>query len=82
MFPQHNSHKFTRTSPNGKIHNQIIHSYQNVDRTGEGIQVYLTSDLSRGADCDLFGGCKTQTQRERQTEERGREREATSKQAM
>jgi hypothetical protein len=51
MFPHHNSHKFTWTCPDGKTY-QIIHIYQNVDWTGEGIQVYLMSNLSGGVDCD------------------------------
>jgi hypothetical protein len=38
----HNIHKFTWTSPDGKIHSQIDHILE----IGDGIQIYLMSDRS------------------------------------
>jgi hypothetical protein len=42
MFPHHNTHKFTWTSPDGKTHNKIEH----ILLDSPGIQVYLMSDHS------------------------------------
>jgi hypothetical protein len=48
MFPHHNIHKYTRTSPDGKVHNQIDHIL--VDRRSHSIVLDVRS--LRAADCD------------------------------
>jgi hypothetical protein len=48
MFPHHNKHKYTRTSPDGKTHNQTDHIL--VDRLRHPRIIYVQS--FRAADCD------------------------------
>jgi hypothetical protein len=48
MFPHHNIHKFTGTSPDGKTHNQIVHILID-ERQHSSI---LDVRLFRTADCD------------------------------
>ncbi|PNF33805.1 hypothetical protein B7P43_G10012 [Cryptotermes secundus] len=48
MFPHRNIHKFTWTSPDGKIHNQIDHSF--IDRRRHSSVLDVRS--FRAADCD------------------------------
>jgi hypothetical protein len=52
MFPHHNIHKYTWTSPDGKIHNQIDHIL--VDRRRQSNVFDVRS--FRAADCDSGGG--------------------------
>jgi hypothetical protein len=55
MFPHRNIHKYTWTSPDGQIHNQIDHVL--IDRRWHSIILDIRS--FRGGDCDtsLFGCC-------------------------
>jgi len=48
MFPHRNIHKYTWTSPNGKIHNQIDHEL--IDRRWQSSVLDVRS--FRGAECD------------------------------
>jgi len=48
MFPHQNIHKYTWTSPDGKIHSQIDHIL--IDRRWH--QCILDVSSLRGADCD------------------------------
>jgi len=48
MVPHRNIRKYTRTSPNGKIHNQIDHIW--IDRRWHPFILDVRS--FRGADCD------------------------------
>jgi len=48
VFPYHNIHKYTWTSPDGKTHNQIDHIV--TDRRQHSNMVDVWS--FRGADCD------------------------------
>jgi hypothetical protein len=48
MFPHHNIHKYTRTPPDGKLHNQI--DLILVDRRRHSTVLYVRS--YRTADCD------------------------------
>ena len=49
MFPHRNIHKYTWTSPNGKIHKQIDHIL--IDRRRQSIILDVRS--FRGADCNI-----------------------------
>jgi hypothetical protein len=46
MFPHHNIHKFTWTSPDGKAHSQTDHIL--IDRRRHSSVAYMMSDLSGG----------------------------------
>jgi endonuclease/exonuclease/phosphatase family metal-dependent hydrolase len=48
MFPHRNIHKYTRTSPDGKTHNQIDHVL--IDKGWHSSILDLT--ILQGADCD------------------------------
>ena len=48
MFPHWNIHKYTRTSHDGKTHNQIEHIL--IDRSWDSS--ILDERIFRGADCD------------------------------
>jgi hypothetical protein len=48
MFPHHNSHKFTWTSPDGKMHNKIDHIL--IDRRRHSSILDVQS--FRAVDCD------------------------------
>jgi hypothetical protein len=48
MFPHHNIHKFTWTSPDGKSHNQIDHIFTDMRRHSNALCV----QSFRGEDCD------------------------------
>jgi len=61
MFPQQNIHKYTWTSPEGKIHNQIDHVL--IDKRWHSSVLDVRS--FRGADCDTDHNLVTAKVRER-----------------
>jgi hypothetical protein len=63
MFPQHNIHKYTWTTPDGKIHNQIGHILVDRRRHLNVLDVLLF----RAADCDSEHYLVVAKVRERET---------------